>query len=176
MKAAEKRAQAEAAKKAKEAEGGAQVEEITDEEAQRLMKKEEPSSTVAKVEEKEEAKKEGEEDEKDKGAKPNAGNGGETDTYTWEQTLSEITCNVQLPPNIMGKHLSVNMGIKTCKIQIKGGEMLMEGEWCEPIIQDDSLWCIETINDKRVLQLNITKKNQMGWWNCMIKGHAQIDT
>lgn len=82
--------------------------------------------------------------------------------------MSEITCNVQLPPNITGKNLSVNMGIKTCKIQVKGGEMLMEGEWCENIIQDDSLWCIETVNDKRVLQLNITKKNQMGWWNCMI--------
>ena len=42
IKEAEKRAQAEAQKKAKEAEGGAQIEEITDEEAERLMKKEEP--------------------------------------------------------------------------------------------------------------------------------------
>jgi len=153
--AATKRAAEEAAKKAAKAkaeEGGAQIEEITDEEALALQSGEKP---VAKVEEKVEAKKEGDEDKdedgKDKGAKPNRGNGGECEGYDWEQTLSEITCNVYLPPNVTGKNLSVNMGIKTAKIQIKGGDMLMEGEWCEPIIQDDSLWCIEEVRGKRVL-------------------------
>ena len=108
--------------------------------------------------------------------KPNHGNGGETEKYYWEQTLQEVTCNVFLPPNISSKHLTVKMGIKKCTIQIKGGETLVDGEWCEPILQDDSLWCIETYMGKRVLQLNITKKNQMGWWNCVIQGDTKIDT
>jgi len=68
------------------------------------------------------------------------------------------------------------MGITKCTIKIKGGDDILVGEWCESIIQDDSLWCIETYEGKRVLQLNLTKKNQMGWWNCIIKGDAKIDT
>jgi hypothetical protein len=45
------------------------------------------------------------------------------------------------------------------KVAYKTGELIMEGEWCEPIYTDDTIWCIETLEGKRVLQLNITKKN-----------------
>ena len=68
------------------------------------------------------------------------------------------------------------MGIKNCLIKIKGGEELLKGEWCDSIIQDDSLWCIQEVHGKRVLQLNITKKNQMGWWDCILKGDTKINT
>ena len=43
------------------------------------------------------------------------------------------------------------MGIKTCVVKIKGGDELLNGEWCDPILQDDSLWCIEEVSGKRVL-------------------------
>jgi len=32
------------------------------------------------------------------------------------------------------------------------------------------------VKGERVLQLNITKKNQMNWWDCIIKGHTKINT
>jgi hypothetical protein len=49
--------------------------------------------------------KEGE--KKDKGAKPNSGNGGETEKYRWTQTLEEVTVFVQLPDNVASKQLDV---------------------------------------------------------------------
>jgi len=129
------------AKKMKEEQEDAQVCEITDEEANALnaasaAKKEEKPAEVEEEKKKEEGEeKEGEEKE-DKGVKPNEGNGGKTEKYDWEQTLSEVTVNVFLPPNIMGKHLTVTMGIRNCSVKVKGagGATLVEGEWCESII------------------------------------------
>lgn len=61
--------------------------------------------------------------------------------------------------SILARHLTVDLNIKKMKVAYKTGELIMEGEWCEPIYTDDTIWCIETLEGKRVLQLNITKKN-----------------
>ena len=87
--------------------------EVTDEEAEQIMKEE--AARKAKLEagedpdlvvpvRKEEAKGEGEEEEldkdgkkKDKGQLPNSGNGGSTEKYDWNQTLDEVTVFVKCP-------------------------------------------------------------------------------
>ena len=87
--------------------------------------------------------------------------------------------NVKIPSNIKGKDLHVEMKGKTCKVGIKqqgGVDAIIEGEWGGEILKDDSLWTIDTSKGKRVLQLSLTKKNQMGWWDCIIKGESKIDT
>ena len=64
-----------------------------------------------------------------------------------------------------------------CSVSIKGGATLLEGNWFKPIIEDDSLWCIETdANDRKILQLNLTKKQGQNWWDCVIDGHEKINT
>lgn len=102
------------------------------------------------------------EDEKDKGQTPNASNGGtHEDLYTWEQTLSEITCNIKVDKNVTSKMLAIDMGLKKMSVKVKGagGATIMEGEWGDHIMSEDSIWCFETVKGERVLQLNITKKN-----------------
>ena len=53
----------------------------------------------------------------------------------------------------------------------------MEGDWAKPIKVEDSPWCIETDNENRkILQLNLTKKEGQNWWDCIIDGHEKINT
>lgn len=54
---------------------------------------------------------------------------------------------------------------------------MIDGDLCKPVKKGDSLWCIETLaNGKRCLQLNLTKKDQQQWWECVIEGDAKINT
>jgi hypothetical protein len=92
--------------------------EVTEEEAAKIEAEELAKKTGVEPAIEEE-KKEGEED-KNKGQKPNAGNGGTTDRYSWEQTLKEVTVYVKIPQGLTSKQLSVDMGIKHLKVAIKG--------------------------------------------------------
>ena len=95
---------------------------------------------------KEEEKKEGEEEEKNKGQKPNAGNGGTTDRYSWEQTLKEVTVYVKIPQGLTSKQLSIEMKINHLKVAIKGSTSgpLIDQNFFKPIKLDDSLWTLES--------------------------------
>ena len=66
---------------------------------------------------------------------------------------------------------------KKCSIKIKGGATLLEGNWHKPILEEDSLWCIETDEKgRKILQLNLTKKQGQNWWDCILEGDEKINT
>ena len=70
-----------------------------------------------------EDKEEGEGEKKEKkkkGQKPNAGNGGQTDKYYWEQTIEELTVNVTIPPGTKAKMLDVNIQQNRLRLGLKG--------------------------------------------------------
>jgi hypothetical protein len=141
--------------------------EVTDEEA-RQIELEEKARKEGKALPTEE-KKEGDEDDKDKGAIPNSANGGNLAAYNWGQTLNEVTVNVYLPEGTTSKMLNVVMTQKKCSVKIKNGATLLEGDWMKPIKLEDSPWCIETDNKgRKILQLNLTKKEGQNWWDCVI--------
>ena len=174
--------QAAQAAKRVQGESEAQVQEVTDEEADRIMQDEakkkevrESSSESPVQEDEAEENKEGEE-KKDKGAKPNAGNGGETDKYRWTQTLEEVTVYVPLPDGITSKQLDVQMKSTTLKIGLKGQAPIIDGPLHKKIKASDSLWTLETDGPKRTLQLTFVKVDGMNWWNCVIEGDTKIDT
>ena len=119
---------------------------------------------------KQEEKEKEEAEEASKGAKPNSGNGGQTEKYHWEQTLMEVTVYYYLPDGTTAKDLKIDLGIKKCKIQIKG-QTVIDNEWRSPIKQEDSLWCLETDDKgKRCVQLSLTKHAGQNWWDCVWKG------
>jgi hypothetical protein len=145
--------------------GGAEADdsrivEVTDEEAREIELAEAKKKNGTVVEEvKKTEDVDADEDGKDKGAKPNSANGGSTDKYTWEQTLGDVTVNVQIPKGTTAKMLDVVLTQKKLSVKIKKGATIVEGEWSKPIKVDDSLWSIETDSDSnKFLQLNLTKK------------------
>ena len=179
----EAKATEEAAKK-KQTESQAQVEEVTDEEAERIIKEQEAKKKAetagaddANMQSDESPEKEGEEEKKEnKGQKPNSGNGGETDKYRWAQTLEEVTVFVKLPDNITSKQLDIQMKPSSLKIGVKGQPPIIDGALHKKIKTSDSLWTLESDGAKRTLQLTFVKVDGMNWWNCVIEGDPKIDT
>ena len=74
-----------------------------------------------------------------------------------------------MPDGTTSKMLNVVMTSKKCSIKIKNGATLIEGDWFKPIKLEDSPWCIETDGKgRKILQLNLTKKEGQNWWDCVI--------
>ena len=176
---------AEEAAKRKQGESTAQVEEVTDEEAERIMKEQEAKKKQASGDDEmksESPKKEGDDEEgkddkkEDKGMKPNSGNGGDLDNYRWTQTLEEITMFVKLPDGVTSKQLDIQMKASSLKIGVKGQTPIIDGPLHKKIKTGDSLWTLETDGAKRTLQLTFVKVDGMSWWNCIIEGDPKIDT
>ena len=154
--------------------------EVTEEEARQIELEEaakKAGKTIAKPADTEE-KKDGEEEEKDKGQAPNSSNGGNTDKYNWGQSLQEVTVNVYLPDGTTSKMLNVVMTAKKVSIKLKAtGATLLEGDWSKPIKLEDSPWCIETdSSNRKILQLNLTKKEGQNWWDSVLVGDQKINT
>lgn len=67
--------------------------------------------------------------------------------------------------------------MKNLKVEVVASkEILVEGEWCKPIIADDSFWTINRDGNKSTLMLTLCKKEGKNWWNSLIKGDIEIDT
>jgi hypothetical protein len=153
------------------------VEEITDEEADKLMQqdvKEVEPQAVPKSDVKKDG--EGEGDESDGGEPPLVGNGLRTDKYWFVQTLGDITLNVFIPEHIKAKNLDVVYTTKKLKVGVKGETPIIDGELPEKIVAEDTLWTIDTIEGERVCQITFDKFDKMKWWDCAIVGDTKINT
>jgi hypothetical protein len=142
------------------------IEEVSEEEAQRIIedekrKKEErekddekeasppkDSSSESPVKEGDEEEKE---DDKNKGLKPNFGNGADLNNYRWTQTLEEVTLYVPLPDNIASKNLDVIFKAQTLKVAVKGQPPIIDGTLHKKIKTSDTLWTLETDGPMRTL-------------------------
>jgi len=81
-----------------------------------------------------------------------------------------------LPDNCKGKDMKIDMSVKSCKLVIKGEEIVNE-PWHASIKTDDSLWCIEADSDgRRCLQLSLTKLKGQCWWSSVWESSEKIDT
>eukprot|EP01032_Pedospumella_encystans_P010177 gene10177-11915_t len=111
------------------------------------------------------------EEEEDKTPAP-IGNGGRTDKYVWIQQLSDLTVNIPVPEGTKTKMLDVKLTNNRLSVAIKGGAKIVDGEFYNRIIVDDSFW---TLEDGEVV-LNLQKDNKMEWWKCVVKGDPEINT
>merc|ERR1711907_507900 len=121
-----KKAEAAAAKKAEKAKvledpnnDGMLIEEVTEDEPAG-----EPVVDEAKGPdgEEESAEKKDDEDDDPNKLKPNAGNGGDMEKYSWTQTLEELTVTVPVPKGIKGKEVICDIESSKIKLGVKGQE------------------------------------------------------
>ena len=99
-------------------------------------------------------------------------NGAETDKYSWSQSVSDITFEMDLPEKAKARDIDVNVSRDndlTIKVR---GEVVLDGTLDGTVIPGETVWTLE-----RGERLNVTldKKTQT-WWKSLLVGHQEIDT
>lgn len=87
-----------------------------------------PKEVVEEIREKTEEKVESDKQQ------PLKGNGGQTDRYVWSQPLiEEVNINIPIAGHFKGRDLNITSDSKKLKVQVKGGETIIDGEYPHPI-------------------------------------------
>mmetsp|Transcript_6690 Transcript_6690/g.9078 ORF Transcript_6690/g.9078 Transcript_6690/m.9078 type:complete len:321 (-) Transcript_6690:187-1149(-) len=105
--------------------------------------------------------------------KPNSGNGGVADAYSWTQTLGDVSINVPVPAGTKSKMMDISIKKKHITIAMKGEEPLLEGELSETVLVDDCFW---SIADNKTVEIFLQKANAMEWWKSVVVGGPEINT
>lgn len=104
---------------------------------------------------------------------PSAGNGGETDRYVWTQTLADVTVVFKVPAGTKAKQVVCEIGAKTLKVGVKGGDVFVDGELIKGVKEDESFWQIDRADC--TVSVHLEKMDGMDWWSCVMKGDKEID-
>ena len=157
----------------KMAESTAKIQEITDEEAEKIKKPKDDDDTDP--DEVDLTKKDDEDfDKLTPGTmKPNEGNGGEAEHYTWQQTLQDVDVRVRIPVGTTSKQVICEFKKTKWVFGLKGQAPMIDGELYGEVQTDDCVW---TMEDKTTVLVSFTKRSDMEWWDCVVKGDPKIDT
>ncbi|CAI5703019.1 hypothetical protein KXD40_003998 [Peronospora effusa] len=110
----------------------------------------------------------------DEGKQFPVGNGGRAGTFTWTQTLEEVSIQMELVQGTQAKDLDCRITSTHLYVALKSNttKPLLEGEFPEQIRVDESIWSLES-NHTLLILLEKTKPT---WWASALKGEPEIDT
>ena len=121
--------------------------------------------------------KDGDDEEDDPNKlKPNSGNGGDMEKYSWTQTLEELTVVVPVPGNLKGSHISCDIGKNKLTVGIKGKEPILSGALQKAVQAEDAIWTLEPSPEGKNVVITLEKVNQMEWWSAVVEGEQEINT
>ncbi|CAN6452551.1 unnamed protein product [Victoria cruziana] len=110
---------------------------------------------------------------KESGRNPNSENGLDLESYSWTQTLSEVTVNVPVPRGTKSRFVVCEIKRSHLKVGLKGQPPIIDEDLYMPVKVDDCFWSIE---DEKAISILLTKHNGMEWWKSLTKGGPEIDT
>ncbi|KAJ8536878.1 hypothetical protein K7X08_035279 [Anisodus acutangulus] len=139
--------------------------------AEKKVKEEVPVVAAAKEEAK--GKEVKEEDDNKCPRAPNKGNGFDLENYSWVQSLQEVNVNIPVPHGTKSRFIVCDISRNRLKVGLKGQPPIIDGELYRPVKVDDCFWSLE---DQKSISVLLTKKDQMEWWKCCVKGEPEIDT
>lgn len=106
----------------------------------------------------------------------NAGNGGNTERYSWRQTLSEVTIDFPLPEGVKKKDVEVGVAqggrLRVC---VKGSPPLLDATLPKRIKPDTLDWMIDSDSKGKTLSVVFNKEGAMEWWASVGEGEPCID-
>mmetsp|Transcript_54529 Transcript_54529/g.127449 ORF Transcript_54529/g.127449 Transcript_54529/m.127449 type:complete len:340 (-) Transcript_54529:86-1105(-) len=159
----------------KKAKGEEKIQEVTDEEAERIKAGKKGDTVEAPASSEEASKEVANDDAEDEDNKdpPPAGNGGQTDKYTWTQTLSALEVHVPVRPGVKAKQVVCDIQGEKLKVGVKGEELILDGKLHSKVKPDDCMW---TLVDNKIVQITLEKLDAMKWWSAVMEGDVGIDT
>lgn len=112
------------------------------------------------------------EDDEGTGMMPNTGNGLDLETYTWTQTLAEVTIMVKVPKGTRGRDCNVVIENKKLVAGLKGQPAVLEGVLDGEVVVDECYWNC----DGSAIEVTLQKKDRMSWWKTTVEGEPELNT
>ena len=104
---------------------------------------------------------------------PNKDNVLDMENYSWGQSLQEVAVNVPVPQGTKSSLLLCDIKTNSLKVGLKGQPPIIDGELFKPVKVNDCIWSLE---DKKMINILICKRDQSEWWKSLLKGDPEIDT
>ncbi|KAI3834765.1 hypothetical protein MKW92_029561 [Papaver armeniacum] len=150
-------------------------EELTDDKPEKEESKPEKEDIVLKKEPSSSTSSSSDEPKKEESSKrvPNKGNGLDMETYSWGQSLPEVTISIPVPAGTKSKSVICEIKKNHIKVGLKGQPCIIDADFCQSVKVDDCFWSIE---DNKVISILLTKQNKKDWWKYLVQGDPEIDT
>ncbi|KAI1761287.1 nuclear movement protein [Hypoxylon sp. FL1150] len=96
--------------------------------------------------------------------------------YKWNQTIGELDISFNVPGNLKGRDLVVEIKKQKLKAGVKGQEPIIDGDLPHAISTEESTWTLTPAPDgTKTLEIHLDKINKMEWWAHVVTTAPKID-